>query len=76
MACFARLHTGMRIGKGEKLVDITKSMKAVAEGVLTSKAAHELACRTGIECPTIEGTYRVGSKFDWPFCGNHAATVW
>lgn len=28
---------GLRIGKGESLADITASMTAVAEGVLTSK---------------------------------------
>ena len=28
---------GLRIGRGEKLADITASMKAVAEGVLTSR---------------------------------------
>ncbi len=28
---------GLRIGRGEKLEDITASMKAVAEGVLTSR---------------------------------------
>lgn len=30
---------GLRIGKGESLADITASMTAVAEGVLTSKCA-------------------------------------
>ena len=30
---------GLRIGRGEKLADITASMKAVAEGVLTSRRA-------------------------------------
>ena len=30
---------GLRIGRGEKLADITASMNAVAEGVLTSRRA-------------------------------------
>jgi glycerol-3-phosphate dehydrogenase (NAD(P)+) len=50
---------GMRIGKGEKLEDITKSMKAVAEGVLTSRSAHLLAEKLGIVCPVIFGIYKV-----------------
>eukprot|EP00887_Chlorella_sp_A99_P004238 scaffold15.g4238.t1 len=50
---------GLRIGKGEKLADITASMTAVAEGILTSRAAHDLAAKKGIDCPTIEGIYRI-----------------
>jgi len=34
---------GIRLGKGEKLQDIIDSMKAVAEGVLTSRSAYRLA---------------------------------
>ncbi|CAK0748951.1 hypothetical protein CVIRNUC_001873 [Coccomyxa viridis] len=34
---------GIRLGKGEQLKDIIDSMKAVAEGVLTSKSTHQLA---------------------------------
>lgn len=34
-------------------------MSAVAEGVLTSKSAHLLAQRVGIECHVIEGIYKV-----------------
>lgn len=38
---------GIRLGKGEKLQDIVDSMKAVAEGVLTSRSAYQLArCAT------------------------------
>lgn len=51
---------GVRLGKGEKLADITAAMKgAVAEGVLTSRSAHHLALKQGIECPVIEGIYKV-----------------
>ncbi|KAK9846407.1 hypothetical protein WJX81_003265 [Elliptochloris bilobata] len=50
---------GLRIGKGEKLADIVKGMTAVAEGVLTSRSAHALAQRLGVEAPIIEGIYRV-----------------
>lgn len=50
---------GLRIGKGEKLEEVMKSMTAVAEGVLTSRSAHDLAKKKGIDCAVIEGIYRV-----------------
>lgn len=50
---------GMRLGKGEKLDDVIKSMNAVAEGVLTSRSAYHLAQRESIDCPVIRGIYRV-----------------
>ena len=50
---------GLRLGRGEKLGDIKKSMVAVAEGVLTSKAAFELSQKLQIDCPIIEGIYKV-----------------
>ena len=53
------LSVGLRIGKGEKLEDIIKSMSAVAEGVLTSRSAYHFAQKKGIECPVLEGIYRV-----------------
>lgn len=50
---------GVRLGKGESLEEIMKSMTAVAEGVLTSRSAHHLAKKLGVECPVIEGIYQV-----------------
>lgn len=51
---------GLRLGRGEKLQDIIASMHgAVAEGVLTSKSAHELSMRLRVEVPIIEGIWRV-----------------
>eukprot|EP00891_Asterochloris_glomerata_P006959 jgi/Astpho2/6959/e_gw1.00107.109.1_t len=50
---------GLRIGKGEKLSAIVDSMHAVAEGVLTSKAAFNLAKKLGVDAPIMEGIYRV-----------------
>jgi len=38
---------------------ITESSKAVAEGVLTSKAAHALAEKLGIDCPIIRQIYLI-----------------
>lgn len=42
---------GMRLGRGEKLPDIISSMRAVAEGVETSKAVKTLMERHGVEMP-------------------------
>lgn len=51
---------GLRIGRGEKLAEITASMGgAHAEGVLTSKSAYQLSQKLGLDCATIEGIYRV-----------------
>ena len=67
---------GLRIGKGETLASITASMKgAVAEGVLTSRSAHHLAQREGIECPVIEGIYRVGGWMGGWVCAPAARDV-
>ena len=50
----SRNHTvGVRLGQGEKLESILGSMKAVAEGVRTSRAAAELAGRYGVEMPIV-----------------------
>ena len=55
---------GIRLGKGERLEHITATMKgAVAEGVLTSRSAHHLARKQGIDCAVIEGIYRVGGRW-------------
>lgn len=50
---------GERIGKGEKLDDIIKSMKMVAEGVKTSKSVIKLAKEYNIEMPIAECVYKV-----------------
>ena len=50
---------GVRLGGGEKLSDILRDMKMVAEGVETSRAAHDLSLREGIEMPIVSEVYRV-----------------
>ena len=50
---------GWRLGKGEALDVITSSLGAVAEGVLTSRSAHMLAVKLGVECPVIAGIHKV-----------------
>jgi glycerol-3-phosphate dehydrogenase (NAD(P)+) len=50
---------GTRLGKGEKLEDILKNAKTVAEGVKTAKAARELARKNKIEMPIVEEMYLI-----------------
>jgi glycerol-3-phosphate dehydrogenase (NAD(P)+) len=51
---------GIKLGQGMKLADVIESMHgAVAEGVLTSRAAHDLAKKLGVEAPIIDGIYKV-----------------
>lgn len=50
---------GLRLGKGEKLDHIVKTLGATAEGVLTSRAAYDLTKKLGIDCAVIHGIYRV-----------------
>jgi glycerol-3-phosphate dehydrogenase (NAD(P)+) len=50
---------GMRLGRGEKLVDILASSPMVAEGVTTAKSVHERARRMGLELPITAAVYRV-----------------
>ena len=45
---------GERLGKGQTLQDILKSMEQVAEGVWTCTTAIALAAKAGIEIPIIE----------------------
>ena len=45
---------GFRLGQGEGLADILSDMTAVAEGVKTASAVHELAGRYGVEMPIVE----------------------
>ncbi len=45
---------GLRLGRGEKIADITTSLGATAEGVTTAPLALELARKAGIEVPITE----------------------
>ena len=48
---------GYRLGKGEKIKEISKELGAIAEGVETSKALCELANQLDIETPISEAVY-------------------
>ena len=50
---------GTRLGKGEKLDDILKGMKTVAEGVATTVSVRDLAGQEAVEMPITEEVYRV-----------------
>ena len=50
---------GLRLGQGEKLPEILKDLKQVAEGVRTTSSARHLAQKHGIEMPITEAVYQV-----------------
>jgi len=50
---------GIALGKGQKLEDVLKEMKQVAEGVKTARAARDLAVKTGVELPICEQVYQI-----------------
>jgi glycerol-3-phosphate dehydrogenase (NAD(P)+) len=52
-------YVGERIGRGERLPEILKSMKMVAEGIETTRAAVALAAQYGVEMPITEQVHRV-----------------
>ena len=50
---------GVWLGRGQKLEDILRDVKFVAEGIKTSKSAMQLAQKHGIEMPITTEMYRV-----------------
>jgi len=50
---------GERLGRGETLADIQKSMVMVAEGVPTARSAQEEARKLGVETPLLDTVYAV-----------------
>ena len=50
---------GMALGKGQTLREILSGMSQVAEGVKTTKSAHDLAARLGVEMPITNSMYRL-----------------
>jgi len=50
---------GERLGRGESLDQILKSMESVAEGVSTARAVFHFAEKKGIDMPITEQVYRV-----------------
>jgi glycerol-3-phosphate dehydrogenase (NAD(P)+) len=50
---------GKRIGSGEKIQDITKDMRMVAEGVKTTKSVYNLGKKLGVDLPICNEVYYV-----------------
>jgi len=50
---------GYRLGRGEKLEDIIKTLGSVAEGVYTTKSAYHLGKELGVDMPIIGEVYKV-----------------
>lgn len=50
---------GLRLGRGETIEEISRSMRSVAEGVETSQSAMELSMKLGVEMPITEQVYQV-----------------
>ncbi|MBX9603068.1 MAG: NAD(P)-dependent glycerol-3-phosphate dehydrogenase [Bryobacteraceae bacterium] len=58
LTCYGELSrnrgVGLELGRGKPIAEIVTSMKMVAEGVKTTRAAVELAARHGVEMPITE----------------------
>ncbi|MBR9990288.1 MAG: NAD(P)-dependent glycerol-3-phosphate dehydrogenase [Gemmatimonadetes bacterium] len=52
-------HVGVELGKGRTLDEVLAGMTMVAEGVQTTRAAHALALRSGIEMPIVAEVHAV-----------------
>jgi glycerol-3-phosphate dehydrogenase (NAD(P)+) len=50
---------GIGLGRGQTLRDVLAGMSQVAEGVKTTRSAHDLAHRLGVEMPITEVMYKV-----------------
>lgn len=50
---------GLRLGRGESLEHITRSLGAVAEGVRTTTAIHQLALRLGVDAPLTAAVHGI-----------------
>ncbi|KAJ3215300.1 hypothetical protein HK099_006428 [Clydaea vesicula] len=53
---------GYRLGKGEKLDDVIRTLGSVAEGVETVPAAYELCRKLGVDSPIIDAVHAVLMK--------------
>jgi glycerol-3-phosphate dehydrogenase (NAD(P)+) len=50
---------GIGLGKGQTIAEVLAGMSQVAEGVKTTKSAHDLAVRLGVEMPITNAIYRI-----------------
>ncbi|NOZ84781.1 MAG: NAD(P)-dependent glycerol-3-phosphate dehydrogenase [Deltaproteobacteria bacterium] len=63
LTCYGELSrnrtVGFQLGQGKKLNEILSSMKMVAEGVKTTKAAYRLSKKEGVEMPITEQMHKI-----------------
>jgi len=52
-------NVGYRVGKGEKLDDVVKSMNMVAEGIKTTKAVHNWAVKHNVDLPITSSVFKI-----------------
>jgi len=52
-------HVGVEVGRGRPLDQVLAGMESVAEGVTTTRGAHALAERQGIEMPIVNAVRRI-----------------
>ena len=50
---------GIGLGRGQTLREVLAGMSQVAEGVKTTKSAHDLAERLGVEMPITDAMYKI-----------------
>ncbi len=50
---------GVEIGRGRRLEDVLAERETVAEGVVTTRSARDLAARAGVEMPIVNAVYRI-----------------
>jgi glycerol-3-phosphate dehydrogenase (NAD(P)+) len=50
---------GVEVGRGVPLDEVLAGRETVAEGVVTTRSAHALAAREGVEMPIVDAVYRV-----------------
>ncbi|MFL5574418.1 MAG: NAD(P)H-dependent glycerol-3-phosphate dehydrogenase [Gemmatimonadaceae bacterium] len=50
---------GVEIGKGLTLDEVLAGKETVAEGVLNTRSAHDLAARQGVEMPIVAAVHRI-----------------
>lgn len=50
---------GLEIGKGATLSEVLAGRETVAEGVITTESARELAAKQGVEMPIVNAVHRV-----------------
>jgi glycerol-3-phosphate dehydrogenase (NAD(P)+) len=50
---------GIGLGRGQTLREVLAGMSQVAEGVKTTRSAHDLAARLGVEMPITDAMYRI-----------------